>query len=798
MTPSLLRLATATLLLIVAACSGETPKPAALPIGQMFARGVIHLDPRLENGSSPAKELGERTKVVREWSFVGQTELPQEWELASGKLRGVGANGGLLIEADAADQNAPILGLQYGIDPEMVDMIEVDVAMANSGRSTIAWRRPKPLSSGFVATLSDGAATPQTLRFSFLGHRSWTDSIDGLALRLSSNRKQDFELMAIRFVHQPFVWGPSPLDPEGATSGDAGLIVIDGMAARAWPARIGSDLICSVVVPLGGKLSVQVARGRNATALDLEARYSVRSLDEDGAASSGSQSLRIGDKGWHAVIMGLNSFEGEEVEIKFSVHAKGKAPAPKSIRADALFGAPMVLGTLSEDRRPNILLVTLDTLRYDALGSSQRSQAKPARIQTTFLDSLAKNSFVFDSAWSAGNSTQPSHASILTGVSIQDHSLVDNYGVLADGNTTLAERLRTAGYQTAAVTCQRAIGPAAGFGQGFDLFIPAEAVSGADGRLAINRARAWLEQWRGEGDRPFFLWVHVCEPHTPYDLPGNDMATYEAKAGSAPDRKANPPTLPNVSVIPPELAFLGDITSRDLVNYLYHAEVSYTDALMADLFGTLEDANQMQHTLSFVTADHGEFLGERGNFYNHRGLFPETLHVPLLMTLPGQKDGVRVAARVTNRDIVPTVLSQLGLSEVNPIRDLVAVADGSAQAGDRRLWFAHANDLQIACRDDDYHFITTLRDGFRFGLSPTGPNGIVVAKNIPVGTHFLYDWKADPSLVNNLAEEKPELVAKYLKALADYRESARPVGRQAREISTAEAADLEALGYTGD
>ena len=771
----------------------------ALLNGPIPAQGVLHLDPRLDSGLSSSAELTQHKHTVREWSMQGALELPEAWKLDGGVLAGPGPNGGLRLGLMREARTAPTLRFLGPISPAEMNSIEVDLVILASARASVAWFRPSPLEAGAALSLCEAAPEVQTLRFAVGANKTWGKLIEKLIVKLSSNRVQGFELLAIRFVHEPFAWGQSPLDPEGGFSGDAGLLVRGGTACRAWPARIGAALRTRAIVPIGGKLSVQVARGATSSPIPLN---SVVTVFSDGSTTPivSIYPLPLGDEEWHAGLLDLGEFAGQEVAMTFEVEPALGAAADSVPRADILFGAPMMLGALPEDRRPNILLVTLDTLRFDALGSSQESVLNsPAegRVQTKFLDTLAESSFVFENAWSAGNSTQPSHASILTGVSIQDHSLNDNFGVLGDGNTTLAERLRTAGYQTAAVTCQRAIGPDAGFGQGFDLFIPAETVSGLDGRLAVDKARAWIEEWSAEGDRPFFLWVHVFDPHTPYELPGDFLETYKEWAGAIPPRQSTPATLPKAKVVPAELAFLGDITSAEHVDYLYHAEVAYTDSLMADLFGTLGSLNLQASTMSFVTADHGEFLGERGNFYNHRGLFPETLHVPLLLKLPGATAGQRIASRVTNRDIVPTVLGQLGLLDVNPARDLVSVAQEAPEV-DRRLWFEHANGLQVGCRDGEYHFITTLRGGLRFGIEESQDSEFAVMKSIPLGQSFLFDVQKDPGLHDNLAQERPKVVEAYLHALADYRAAARPIARLARDISSSEAADLEALGYTGD
>jgi len=795
MSPSLRRIPSALIALLVVVSCGSEP---TLPVTQ----GVLHLDPRLPDGSSSAVVLESTRTVIAEWLFNDAEDWPSDWAMDSGVLGvlgGLGPAGGVRLDVTSTNQFAPSLRYLGTPDPAAISSIEVDLSIASAARATAVWNRVKPLESGFSAELSPQTATPQTVHFDLASSPSWSQAITSLVLKMSSNRRQGFELLAIRFLHEPLAWGASPTDRTGGTGGDAGLIDRDGMAVRAWPVSVGAPISERFVVPEGGLLSVQVARSQTSSSVELTGKIAVRvgELQRETTVE-----MREDFKSWTAMTLDLAEFAGQEVEATFS--AVGKTDG--ELRADVLFGAPLVLGKLPEDRRPNVILVTLDTTRFDAIGSSKaavaeggETAAQTDRVHTPALDRFAESSFVFDNAWSAGNSTQPSHASIITGVSIQNHSLTDNFGALADGNVTLAERLRAAGYQTAAVTCQRAISPASGFGQGFDLFIPAEAVSGADGRLAVDDAIEWIQTWAAEGERPFFLWVHVFDPHTPYALPRGYMETYVQKVGAAPPRQVSPATLPRTQTLPPELEFLGDISSRDHVNYLYHAEVAYTDQLMDDLLSTLEETGIADNTLSVITADHGEFLGERGNYYNHRGLFPETLHVPLLLRLPGQIEGRHVPDRVTNRDFVPTVLSALGLIDPPGTRDLVAVATSGADP-ERRLWFEHANRLQVGCRDAQYHFITVLRDGFKFGvMKAPGPGEKWLPPKLePEGSVFLYDWTKDPGLIHNLADEQPDLVKKYLGLLDEYRASARPVGREARAVGAEEAAELEALGYTGD
>ena len=637
--------------------------PACGPaVDEHLATGVLHLDPRLEDGRSAAEVLAAERRVVRTWTFEHGVGLPDGWTLVHGSLAEEAFHGGLAIRPDLSGKVPPALRLEADLQAHSFNMVEVDVALGVGARADVRWSHANGGPGGLVSAVSYDQPGIQTVHLALSQSTNWIAAISSLALSPSANRRQGFEVAAVRLVHDPVLSGWSPL----AEAADVGLVTLGGEGRRAWPVELEQPVEERLVVPTGGRLDLGLAR---APGTPLEAiEVSVEVVDESGVRHALAP-LDLAPKvtTWTDHRRDLAAFAGQEVRLVLTAHGSRPSPSP---RARALLGAPSVTGRLVEDRRPNILLVTLDTLRYDVLGAYQDTAARlgetttaPELVHTPVLDDLAAGSYLFEQAWSAGNSTQPSHASILTGASIQDHSLFDNYGSLADANRTLAEELRAAGYRTAAVVCQGAISTPAGFGQGFDLFVPADATSGTDGRIAVDLASRWLEQQ--DGDAPFFLWVHLFDPHTPYLLPDGFVESFgEAVGVPLPDPQTAPPLLPPATQVPPELAFLEGVRSEAYADYLYHVEVAYTDALMGDLLAALEPHHA--DTLTVVTADHGECLGEHGSYYNHRGLSPETLHVPLMVQLPGQTEGKRVAERVTNRDITPTVIGLLGLADVPP------------------------------------------------------------------------------------------------------------------------------------
>jgi len=267
-----------------------------------------------------------------------------------------------------------------------------------------------------------------------------------------------------------------------------------------------------------------------------------------------------------------------------------------------------------------------------------------------------------------------------------------------------------------------------------------------------------------------------------------------------PAPEVEPASLPVLDVMPPALSFLQGVTNEAWARWMYHSEVSYSDALLDRVRKVLADSGDWEHTGVLVTADHGEALGEHDTWYTHVGLYPEVIRVPLILRLPGQPARGRVETPVSTVDIAATLLSYAGVRAPEPMRglDLLRLDEGAPV--ERRLWFQHSDDLQIGCMDERYWFITTPSSNMRFGLEIVVDEQGLRRSEIPVipeGTSFLYDWRADPGFERDLAAERPELVERYIDALERWRETAQPVGSQERAMGDAERAHLADIGYGG-
>jgi arylsulfatase A-like enzyme/Flp pilus assembly protein TadD len=299
------------------------------------------------------------------------------------------------------------------------------------------------------------------------------------------------------------------------------------------------------------------------------------------------------------------------------------------------------------NRRPNVLLITIDTLRADHVGAYGDTSAR-----TPALDRLAAEGVRCADAIAAAPITLPSHASLLTGLYPPAHGLHDNgTGALPRDITTLADRLAAGGYETHAFVSAVVLSKLYGLDKGFQtydddlwsedaprLFMIRERPA----KRTADRVLDWLGHWQQSSSRtPFFTWVHFFDPHQPHDASPEDL-----QGAATP----------------------------------YDAEITAADRGVGRIIEALRAANLLDNTIVIATADHGESLGEHGESTHAVFVYDATVRVPLIVRYPKHFAAGRVYdGPVRHIDVVPTLLALLGLPGGNQTQgvDLTAAWDGS-------------------------------------------------------------------------------------------------------------------------
>ncbi len=467
---------------------------------------------------------------------------------------------------------------------------------------------------------------------------------------------------------------------------------------------------------------------------------------------------------WRAVRLDLGALAGERASVRVALR-----PASGDGEGLAALTTPTAYRPVAD--APTVLLVTSDTHRADHLGS-----AGVVEVDTPNLDALAARGVRFEDCWSATNITAPSHASLLTALHPREHRLLDNLSRLTDDATTLAERFREAGYRTFAAVSVNMLGPdGAGLDQGFERTFAPET-STVDAEDTIAALAGWLPDAEGQ---PLFAWLHLYDAHYPYEPPAAFDRRYYP-GGEDPFDPSRPAVDAPRTAMPQGLWELRDL---EFPAAQYRAEVSYLD----DALGGLLARPRFRSGIVAVTADHGEILAsERQMYFNHAELYPETLHVPLILAWPGAPAGERVATPLDHLGLGRTLLDLAGLEQVEfPGRNLL---DEPRDAGDRPRFALAAHGFSASVTYGRWHFALHLRSH----------TDSLPRKRVRHEVE-LYDREADPACVRDVASEHPEEVRRLRALLVDWLRSAPATGlSRARATTAEERAELAALGYLTD
>lgn len=342
--------------------------------------------------------------------------------------------------------------------------------------------------------------------------------------------------------------------------------------------------------------------------------------------------------------------------------ARVSHPAALRTRARALLllAACAALGGCSGDPRPNLVLVTIDTLRAD------RVSAYGYELPTTpEIDALAAQGVLFERAIAASSATAPAHATMMTSLPVRRHTVSYLNGKTRLEGPTLASRLREAGWTTGAFVGNYMLQPRTGFDAGFDVFDSDLRSYARDDSAFFERqaeftgARA-LEWIAGLGEEPFFLWLHLQDPHGPYRPPPAEQGrfTLKGREDEAPlpvlDDRYGFEGIPSY-IAEPVLRYAREYEGR------YADELHYADRWLGKVLRSIDAHPNGRDAVVLLTADHGEAMGEGGFYYVHSHITtPEIAHVPFVLRAPGIAPGRR-GELASHLDVLPTLLELAGV-----------------------------------------------------------------------------------------------------------------------------------------
>jgi arylsulfatase A-like enzyme len=446
----------------------------------------------------------------------------------------------------------------------------------------------------------------------------------------------------------------------------------------------------------------------------------------------------------------------------------------------ALFASLTAAGCGSS-RPEGLVIVVVDTLRVNHLGCyGHERETSPA------LDSFAAGAARFDRAYASSSWTQPSVASMFTGLYPSSHTVFRIERRLPDRAETLAEILGQAGYATAAVISHTLISSDTNFDQGFQTFHDDHArgyfYRSTPGVTA--QAVSLLERF-AEDDRPFFLFVHYFDPHYNYRR--------HSEFGFAPNRAGRLTGGESIK----KLRALSDPTPEeiDLVKRLYDEEVRFTDRGFGELLEALDQLGLRQSTTVIFTADHGEEFFDRGWIGHTRTLYEEIIRVPLLVRTPdGATGGEVIRDQVSLVGLVPTVLDLLHIDAGG--REFHSPSFASVLRGDDGYSPGPIfTEVDFADRPPDPEYGDWLSKKVRKRALIQGDFKLV--EDLFTGQTELYRLDRDPREQNNLVAVQPEVVesmAPELAAIAE-RAEADSLSVKERVISDEELEALKKLGY---
>lgn len=420
-------------------------------------------------------------------------------------------------------------------------------------------------------------------------------------------------------------------------------------------------------------------------------------------------------------------------------------------------------GRLNKPDGPNVVLISIDTLRADRLGSYGHS-----RDTSPNIDRLAEEGILFENAYSQAPWTLPAMATIHSSLYPSEHGAT-RFDLRMNNNLiTLSEYMRNSFYTTIGIISNSFVSSMYGFGQGFEEF-DEEIIMGAEGTSSeglTDKARRYITEHK---DDKFFLWVHYFDPH--YTYIHHEQYNYGKNyAGDLPHDLSIKFLARNIA----------NLSNQDIeyVKDIYDEEISYTDYYVGTIIETIEELELKEDTVIIITSDHGEEFMERGTIGHGKRVYQELIRVPLIIYIPNEHKR-RVGNNVETRSIYKTILDISGIDHENIGGvNLLSIGKennkGYIYSEGSYAW--GKNNLRLAMIKDEYKLI----------------------KNMDDGTFELYNLESDPDEKSDLMDSPEQDISnkrdELLSKLSSHQKE-RLAELQQVDLNEDDIKRLKALGY---
>ncbi|MFO0981851.1 MAG: sulfatase [Planctomycetota bacterium] len=597
--------------------------------------------------------------------------------------------------------------------------------------------------------------------------------------------------------------------------GDVAALTQDcAIAGEQRPALLlpaGASVAFDVELRAGGawlELGLGIAETSDRDANDAPLTLRVEVGDAAGASVSVARTLRPraanADALWNDVALDLATLRPGPASVR--LRAEANAPTDDV----AAFAAPL-LAAPADQRRPSLILISLDTLRADRADGSSGRDLMPG------LRAFAERHVRFQQAYSAAPFTLPSHATIMSGQPPSVHGVErPGTGLNPQRSALLAEILAQAGYQTAAFTGGGYISYDFGFARGFDRYSIVDPMRDLGDKLrdtvpragdrafndfayrerGLAHVLAWVDARRGQ---PFFLFLHTYLAHD-YSAPSDLVREMEAGCTSrlgpsfepfdADVRCARGESLEQTGT------WLAAEDVRHMRNY-YDATVRAMDQQLDFFLGELERRGLLANSIVVITADHGEEFWEHKGLYHGKTLYDEIVHVPLVFAVPARSQPQVVDDPVSLVDLAPTLLDLLGLPPERRMLGAPLAALARAPAAADSVVFA-----EVDCQNQAQRSMLRSR-AYKLIANGDPHKQLDCFRDRYADGDELFDLGADPTEQHNLATQRPDLLRVMRARLDGQREALRAVrdqlsGDTTRDMAPETIEMLKKLGYLGN